>query len=74
MPQTIKARECRFAIHIPSKTPDEPDYHLVKEQCHYEDGTQGPNVTLVKDFKRPFYITRPNRRTSFWNEFAFLRW
>ncbi len=54
----IVGKECRFAIHIPTKTTDIPDYHLVKEIVHYDDGTCEPNVVFVKNFQRTFGVTR----------------
>ena len=54
-------RECKFAIHIPANQ-KRPDTHLIKETIHYADGTTKPHVKFVKDFKRPFYVTRPSFR------------
>jgi hypothetical protein len=56
--QPIKSIECRFAVHIPAPEPSMSDYHLVKEHIVYEDGTSGPNVKLIEDYKRPFWVTR----------------
>ena len=57
----IKAIECRFAVHCPSKdSPD--DIHLIKEVVHYEDGATEPRVVLRKNFKRPFYITKKGKQ------------
>ncbi len=59
----VTARECRFAVHIPAKPlRGTPDIHFVKEQLHYADGTIKPNVRLIKDYKRPFWITNRNKR------------
>lgn len=58
----IIGKECKFVIHIPSRSSDVPDYHMVKERIHYEDGSQEPKVSWVKDFKRPFWVTKPNKR------------
>lgn len=58
----VVARECRFAINIPTKFGGRPDVHMVKEICHTADGKQYPNIKLVKDYKRPFYITKPSKR------------
>lgn len=54
----IVGKECRFAIHIPTKSHDVPDYHLVKEIIHYDDGTTEPNITYLKDYKRSFGVTK----------------
>ncbi len=55
-------KECRFAVHIPSLHPDTPDVHMVKEVLHLEDGTTQPNIRFIKDFKRSFYVTKPQCR------------
>lgn len=54
----IVAKECRFAIHIPTRSSDAPDLHLVKEVRHYEDGTHEPFTNFVKNYKRPFAVTK----------------
>lgn len=51
------AYECRFAFHAPSST-DNSDLHLVKEIQHFADGTSKPFVRFIKNYKRPFYITK----------------
>lgn len=58
----VVARECRFAYHVPSNHPDRPDIHLVKEHLHLDTGEVVPNIRYVKDFKRPFWITKPQYR------------
>lgn len=57
-PAEVKARECRFAIHIPTRSREYPDFHLVKEIVHYADGRVVPEVRFIKDYKRPFYVTK----------------
>lgn len=57
-PSAIKARECRFAIHVPTRSREFPDIHLVKEILHHEDGTIVPNVRCIENYKRPFYVTK----------------
>lgn len=53
--------ECRHAVFSKSKLGN-GDIHLIKEQIHQPDGTLKPNVRIIKDFKRPFYIERPGTR------------
>lgn len=56
----IDSIECKFAIHIPTNRPqDKKDLHLIKERIHYDDGTTAPNVRIIADYKRDFYVTRP---------------
>ena len=54
----IVAKECRFAVHMPTKRSDIPDFHLVKEILHFEDGSTKPNVRFIRDYKRSFYVTK----------------
>lgn len=58
----VVAKECRFAIHIPTRTTDVPDLHLIKEQLHFEDGTSAPNIRFIKNYERSFYVTRKSQR------------
>lgn len=63
MKPTIVARECKFAIHIPERYNVRPDLHLIKEQQHWSDGSITPNVRLVKDFRRKFWVTNKSKRS-----------
>lgn len=53
--------ECRFAMHCPSNQSSD-DLHVVKEIRHYADGTSKPALKLIKNYKRPFYLTKKGRR------------
>jgi CRISPR/Cas system-associated endoribonuclease Cas2 len=57
-PTKIVGKECRFAIHIPSRASDQPDVHLVKEVIHYEDGRIEPNIRFIQDMTRNFWVTK----------------
>lgn len=54
--------ECRFAVHVNPPERGEPDMHLVKEILHFEDGTTKPNVKLVWDYKRSFWVNNKGTR------------
>jgi len=56
------AKECRFVVHIPVSANNDTDLHLVKEQVHMKDGTIVPQLHFIKDFTRPFYVTKPDKR------------
>ncbi len=56
----ITGVECRFVVHVPTRDNDVPDVHLIKEAVHYEDGTVKPNVRIIKNYERPFWITKPS--------------
>lgn len=57
--KNILKKEIRFAIHIPKNNNNEDDYHYVKEQITYEDGSIEPRAYLIKNFERPVWITKP---------------
>ena len=58
----IKGRECIHARYSRSKSNDNDDILLVKENVHYEDGTVKPNIRVIKNFEREFYVTKPGFR------------
>lgn len=57
----IVKTEVRNAIHLP-RTELNPDIHYVKTQVTYDDGTREPRIALLRDFKRPVYVTKPSYR------------
>lgn len=59
MSSTVIARECRFAVHLPARKPNIPDLLFVKEQVHYDDGRIEPEIRRIKDYQRPFWVTKP---------------
>lgn len=59
---TVIGKECKFAIHMPTRASDIPDFHLIKERVFYSNGTNKPNVKFVKNYKRSFGVTRPQYR------------
>jgi hypothetical protein len=54
--------ECRFAVYCPPPQGSDDDYHLVKEIAHYADGRKEPRTRLVKNFARPFWVTKKGCR------------
>lgn len=57
MTDNIVKREIRFAIHLP-KTDYREDCHYIKEVIHYADNTTKPNSYIVKNYKRPIWVTK----------------
>lgn len=58
-------KECKFVVHIPKEETEDgdiirPDMHIVKELEFLEDGTTKKNLRIIKDFQKPFYITKPH--------------
>lgn len=58
----IVGRECRFATHVPGKHYNDLDIHVVKEQVHLSDNTIKPNIRIIKNYPRPFWVTKPTFR------------
>lgn len=58
----IERVECRFAVYCEPPNPRGSDMHFVKGTIHLKDGTKVPHTWRVKDFKRPFWITREGFR------------
>jgi len=50
-------RECRFAFHLIDKEGND-DLHYVKEAVHQTDGSRTPNVRLLLNYKRPYWIAK----------------
>ncbi len=58
----IEAYECKFVQYVKNHITND-DLHVVKEVIHYKDGTSKNNLRLIKNFKRPYYITKKGKRT-----------
>jgi hypothetical protein len=57
--EDIKTIEYKFSNYVEL---EEDDYHIVKELIHYKDGTTKPNIRIIKNFERPFWVTKPRYR------------
>jgi hypothetical protein len=60
-PKDVVQTECRFAFHTEHKESGD-DLHLIKEAVTLKDGRTVPNVRLVKNYKRPFWISKKGNR------------
>lgn len=60
-PEEVVGLEPMNITYCPSKRGDS-DLLVVKENVHLKDGTTVPNLRLVKDYKRPFWVTMPGAR------------
>ena len=60
--ENINAIECRFAVQCPRPKDQIRDLHVVKEIIHTKDGKTAPNLRLIWDYKRPFWITKKGCR------------
>lgn len=62
LPEGIKGFECRFSVYCPPPEPGMPDYHFVKEVTHHTDGTVTRGLRGIRDYKRPFWVTKKGAR------------
>ena len=60
MGKNLLSSEIKFAWHL-GKINDE-DYHYVKEVYYYDDSSKEAKTYLVKDFKRPIWVTKKQFR------------
>lgn len=59
----VKAIECKHAFYTEHVEPDEEsDLLTVKELIHLKDGRLVPNIRLIKDYERNFYLTKEHLR------------
>ncbi len=66
----IIGRSCKFAsTHTVNRKAfggkwrdDRDDLLVIKEELLFEDGTSKPNLRLIENFKRPFWITKKANR------------
>lgn len=58
--------ECKHVCYTKGTPPDRgmvpDDLVTIKEVVHLKDGRQIPRVRLKKNFRRPFYVTKPGFR------------
>lgn len=57
-----KGFECRFAVHVDPPDGSKPDMHLIKLQTHQHDGSIKPEIKLVYNYQRPFWISNKGSR------------
>lgn len=55
--------EYKHSSYVVSEKNDTDDAIIVKEQIHYDDGTKEPNIRILRNYERPFYIVREKFRT-----------
>lgn len=58
----IDGVECRHVVFIPPSGDSPDDYHLVKEVIHLKDKRRVPNIRIVKNYQRPFWIAKEGFR------------
>lgn len=58
----IKALECKHAVYCKARDDSEDDLLVVKEYIHSKDGEITPNIVLIKNYVKDFYVTKPGFR------------
>lgn len=73
----IQGVECRFAVFCEPPEGMKDDIHLVKEVIHLKDGSKVPNVRIVKNYERPFWVTKKgfqnHKQKKEWEDISKLR-
>ena len=62
MSENTPRREYIFSTYVRNRNNDMEDCVFVKEHLHYPDGTIKPNLRRIKNYVRPFYVTKPMYR------------
>lgn len=61
---TITSRECKHATYSRDRSyQSDSDMLTVKEWITFSNGVRAPNVRLLKDYKRPYWVTKKPLRT-----------
>ncbi len=67
--EDIIGRECRFATYC--KSPNgQDDMVVAKEYLYLKDGTRVPNLSLIENYTRDYYVTKK----AFQNHYEKLEW
>ena len=59
----VTGKECKFVTYTESLLNHDDDMCLVKEVIHYSDGTSKPNLKMIPNFNRSYYVTKESFRT-----------
>jgi hypothetical protein len=62
IPENVLGYECRHVTFCPPPEGDNIDLHVIKTIVHKKDGTTYPEIKLVKNFQRPYWITENGYR------------
>ena len=62
-PKDIVGREVRHVSYV-AESNYQSDLLVAKEYIHLKDGSRVPNLSMVKNFERKFWLSKPGRRTE----------
>lgn len=57
--EEIAGFECKHAIYVQHRGGEKKDLLAIKEVIHLKDGTTAPNLRLIENFERPYWVTKP---------------
>lgn len=60
--EEVAAIECRHVVFCPPPKWLKDDYHFVKEVVTTKDGRKVPQTRMIRNFKRPFWITQKGKQ------------
>lgn len=58
----LVGKQCRHITYVKSKD-QQSDALFVKEWLYYKDGSKKPNLKMIENMERDFYVVKPARRT-----------
>lgn len=69
--------ECKHVMYSRANDGSGDDLLTIKENIHHPDGRIEPNLRFIKNYKRPFWVTKPGHRThkdrTEWEELSKLQ-
>lgn len=57
--EEVEGFECKHAVYVTHRGKERKDALIVKELVHLKDGTVAPNLRVIENFERDFYVTKP---------------
>lgn len=62
MSRKIIGYEFKHSSYVVSSANDTDDAVIIKEQIHYDDNTQEPNIRIIRNYQKPFYVVKDSYR------------
>lgn len=61
-PEDIEGVECRHVVFIEPAGDSKDDFHLVKEVIHTKKGERIPNIRIIRNYKRKYWVAKEGFR------------
>lgn len=62
MSKKVVGYEFKHSSYVVSTANSTDDAVIIKERIHYDDNTSEPNIRIVRNFQKPFYVVRDSFR------------